>query len=113
MTAEEIHKLSKKISNEMFEKYNIILTVGIYAYNDSGKSKEIRKELNKILSEYKCIKQIHGFFVDEEKKQIYFDLIIDFEEKNPEKVREEIIEKMKIKFNDYEFNVVLDTDFTD
>ena len=113
MTAEEIHKLSKKISNEMFEKYNIILTVGIYAYNDSGKSKEIRKELNKILSEYTCIKQIHGFFVDEQKKQIYFDLIIDFEEKNPEKVKEKIIEKMKINFNDYEFYVVLDTDFTD
>ena len=44
---------------------------------------------------------------------VYFDLILDFEEKNKEKILEEIIGKMKKKYSEYNFNVILDSDISD
>ena len=56
---------------------------------------------------------MHGFYVDEIKKVVFFDLIFDFEEKDPHMIIDNITSKMKEKFPDFFFNVVLDTDFSD
>lgn len=113
MTANEIHALTREISVKIYEKYGIITTIGIYAANDKGEFAEIKKELLNTIQNYKEIKQVHGFYVDKENNNIYFDLIIDFECKNPENVKEKIIKELKEKFPEYEYNVILDADFSD
>lgn len=113
MTANEIHSLTREISTKIYEKYGIITTIGIYAANDKGEFAEIKKELVNTIQNYKEIKQVHGFYVDKENNNIYFDLIIDFECKNPENVKEKIIKELKEKFPEYEYNVILDADFSD
>ena len=113
MTAEEIHKLTRKITIDIYKKYNIIMTIGIYAINENDEYKEIKGEINRIINTYECVKQIHGFYVDEKEKEIYFDMIIDFEEKNPEQIRKEVIKKLSDKFDEYKYNVIIDTDFSD
>ncbi|MBQ9314796.1 MAG: hypothetical protein IJ220_07425 [Clostridia bacterium] len=57
--------------------------------------------------------QVHGFYVDEEINTISFDLIFDFEELEPEKVMEDIMQKLKKQFPKYDYNIILDTDFSD
>lgn len=113
MTANEIHSLTREISTKIYEKYGIITTIGIYAANDKGEFAEIKKELVNSISDYKDIKQVHGFYVDKESNNIYFDLIIDFDCENPENVKEKIIKELKEKFPEYEYNVILDADFSD
>ena len=90
-----------------------IITLGIYAVNDKGEFAEIKKELVNSIKDYKDIKQVHGFYVDKEKNNIYFDLIIDFDCENPEKVKQQIVERLKNKYPKYEYNVILDADFSD
>ena len=113
MTANEIHSLTREISIKIYEKYGILITIGIYAANDKGEFAEIKKELVNSISDYKDIKQVHGFYVDKENNNIYFDLIIDFDCENPEKVKEQIVDKLKNKYPKYEYNVILDADFSD
>lgn len=113
MTAKEIHKLTRKITMDIFNEFGIISTIGIYAANDSGEYKEIRDSLNKIVKEYEHVKQVHGFYVDESENEIYFDLIIDFECEDSEKLRSEIISKLNKEYQKYTFNIVLDDDITD
>lgn len=113
MTAGEIHKLTRTIAMEIFEEFGIIMSIGIYAANDQPEYKEIKDELNKIVEEYDTIKQVHGFYVDEEKKKIYFDLIIDFECKNPDSIKDEVIQRLREKYEGYEFNVILDDDISE
>lgn len=113
MTANEIHALTREISVKIYEKYGIITTIGIYAANDKGEFAEIKKELVNSIKDYKDIKQVHGFYVDKENNNIYFDLIIDFDCENPENVKEKIIKELKEKFPEYEYNVILDADFSD
>lgn len=113
MTANEIHSLTREISTKIYEKYGILTTIGIYAANDKGEFAEIKKELVNSIKDYKDIKQVHGFYVDKENNNIYFDLIIDFDCDNPDKVKEQIVDKLKNKYPKYEYNVILDADFSD
>ena len=112
MTAEEIHILTREIEYLIYKEFGITLTIGIYAANDKGEYGEIKKDLAMILKEYKEVLQLHGFYVDKE-DNVYFDLIIDFEAEDKEKIKNEIIEKIKEKHSKYNYNVILDSDITD
>ncbi len=113
MTAEEIHILSREIAYKIFAEFGITITIGIYAANDKGEFGDIKKELNKILKDYSEVLQLHGFYVDKAKSNVFFDLIIDFETKNKEKVKDEIIKKIKEKYPQYHFNVIIDSDISE
>lgn len=113
MNAREIHRLTRRITVDIYQEFGIILTIGIYASNDTGKYKDIKEYIGKLIKDYKNIIQIHGFYVDEEYKSISFDLIFNFDEENPESVIKEITEKLKKQYSEYNFNVILDTDFSD
>lgn len=113
MTAEEIHVLTRDIEYKIYEEYGIALTIGIYAANDKGEYGKMKKEIEKIIREYSSVLQLHGFYVNKTNKNVYFDLIIDFEERNKDELLKEIIEKMKSKYKDYNFNIILDSDISD
>lgn len=113
LTAKEIHRLTRRIIVDVYNKLGILLTVGIYASNDTGEYKEIKEYIGNLLKDYKNIIQMHGFYVDEEYKSISFDLIFNFDELEPEKKIEDIIGKLKTKYPEYNFNIILDTDISD
>ena len=114
LTAKEIHPLTRKITMEVYEKFGVILTVGIYATNESVQEiKEIRTDLYELVKQNPSINQIHGFYVDQETKIVTFDLIIDFKEEHPEDVKNQIIEEISKKHPGYHYNAILDDDFTD
>ena len=112
-TAKEIHRITRKITYDIYAEFGIILTIGIYASNDKGEFGEIQKYINLIAKEYKNIIQIHGFYVDEDINQISFDIIFNFDEKEQDKIISEINQKLKDKYPKYSFNIIIDTDFSD
>ena len=112
MTAEEIHILTREIEYKIYKEYGIALTIGIYAANDKGEFGEMKKELAKIIKGYSSILQVHGFYVNKANKNVYFDLILDFDEKNKEQVLKDVIAEMKNKYKEYNFNVILDSDIS-
>ncbi len=111
--ASKIHTLTRKISSNIYEKYKIFMTIGIYASNKDDKSKEIKEYLNKILDEYEYIKQLHGFYIDYDNNDIYFDLIIDFDCNNKKDIKDIIIAKMRLKYPEFNYNVIIDDDISD
>jgi len=113
LNVRDIHRLTRRIEVDIYTKYGIILTLGVYASNDQDEYKEIKAYINKILSEYKNIIQIHGFYVDIDYKLISFDLIFNFDEENPEKCVEEIRLKLKDKYPEYNYSIILDADISD
>ena len=113
MTAEEIHILTRKISYKIYKEFGISLTIGIYASNDKGEYGQIKNDLLKITNDYNEILQFHGFFVDKKNSNIYFDLIIGFECENPKQIRDEVIERIKKLYPEYNYYVIIDLDITD
>lgn len=112
MTAEEIHILTREIAYKIYAEFGITLSIGIYAANNSGEFGEIKKELQNIIKDYKDILQVHGFYVDKA-NNVYFDLIIDFEAEDKVKLKDEILIKLKEKYPNYNYNVIIDSDITD
>ena len=46
-------------------------------------------------------------------RNIYFDLIIDFDCENKQEIKDIIITKMKLKYKEYEYSVIIDDDISD
>lgn len=113
ITAKEIHRITRRIIVDVFNEFGIFLTIGIYASNDTGKNSEIKKYLMSITKKYKNLIQVHAFYVDDEINSISFDVIFNFDEKEPNKIIDDIKEQMKEKYPKYDYNVILDTDFSD
>ena len=108
MRAKEIHKLTRRMTVDIYTEFGIVMTIGIYASNSGGDAEMIKNDLTSIVSEYKEVLQIHGFYLDEEHKSVMFDLVIDFSA-DQKAISAEITDK----YPDYSFYVVLDSDYSD
>ena len=114
LTAKEIHPLTRKIANQVFEQFGIIMTIGIYASNSSNEEViKIRDTVRKEVLSHPTIKQMHGFYVDHEDKSITFDVIVDFKDKDSARLIKGIHDNLVEKLPGYRFYIVEDKDFTD
>ena len=114
LTAKEIHPLTRRIAVQVYNEFGIIMTIGIYASNSSDKEiTNIRDAIKKEVLSHPTIKQMHGFYVDQEAKTISFDVIADFKDKDSSKTIKEIHDDLVEQFPDYTFYIVEDKDFTD
>ncbi len=77
MTADEIHKLTRHISQEVMEKYHVILTIGIYAIDNTHQ--ELRESIHKVAMEHEGVLGTHAIYVDDQEKYITIDVITDFQ----------------------------------
>ena len=108
MSAVEIDHLARKITKVVYEKNNVIITaVGIYSYNKND------KEILNIKKEIKDIKQMHGFYVNKESKDINFDLIFDFSVKDKVELYQKIEKRVIDKYPDYNIFITMDVDISD
>lgn len=114
LTAVEIHHLTRTIVSKVYAETGAILTIGIYATNETdSKVKAIKEYVANLVNKEKGIMQMHGFYVDEDRKLITFDLIFDFSYEKPQKKIAELVTVLKEKYPDYSFYIVQDTDFSD
>ena len=114
LTAKEIHILTKKVQDKILREFSTFLTVGIYAVNTSNDSKSvIERKIREFLDKQDPVIGTHGFFIDEEKKLINFDMVMTFDLKDRANFRKYVDEQLKSMFPEYTFVVNIDTDYTD
>ena len=112
MNAKEIHKLTRGIVTDIYSRFGIILTVGIYASNDDAEAVKIKKDLENIVGKYPEILEMHGFYSDVDQMLVTFDLIIDFKA-DAQKIKENVIYELKKLHPDRSYYAVLDSDYSD
>ncbi len=110
LTALEIHKLTREIQTKIFQEFSIALTVGIYARND--KFKEVRNDLYDIASKYEEVLEIHGFIVLEEQNTVMFDIIVDFDA-DRNRIKNEIMDEIKSRHPQFDYQMIDDYDISD
>ena len=78
MSAHEIHGLTRKITNLMFERHGIIMTVGIYAVaTGENQRAELQSKVMKALAAHKELVQVHGFYCSEKDGMLSVDVVPD------------------------------------
>ena len=115
MTAHQIDALTRSITEKVYLDTGIILTaVGIYSNNSSDEHlMQMRNEIAGLVVDHKHILQIHGFYVDEERKKIVFDVVVDFEEQDREGLIAHIVGDVKEALPGYDVQVTIDNDISD
>ena len=112
-TARQLHYLTRCIAAKVYAELGIVLTVGIYAANDSSaKLTAVKERAQALAGADERILQLHGFYGDEAQKFVMFDLIVDFAA-DAAAVRDGLCEKLKADYPDYRFDIVLDSDYSD
>lgn len=111
MNAKQIHALTRKIAMEIYKEMGIILTIGIYASNQSDeKILAFKKSVEEVVHQHPSVLQLHAFYVD--KPLVMFDMVCDFSE-DPTKTRSLILDELHEKFPEYHFEIAIDISYSD
>ena len=78
MDAHEIHGLTRRISEQMYDRHGIIMTVGVYAIaTGDNRRAELQSKVIQTLAKHKDITQVHGFYYFEDEHRISVDVVPD------------------------------------
>ena len=113
--ANQLDKMLREIMVEVMQKHNVLLTaIGVYSFNTRDEEiSRLEKKIREIVFSHQYVRQIHGFYLTKETKNIRFDLVISFDAPNRQVVFQEVVAHMQEEFPDYELQVVMDTDFSE
>lgn len=114
LTINDVDKISRRLTSDIMKKYGVILhTIGVYSVNTNNKSSEAREFVKNIVFSYDGILEFHGFYIDEESKYMSFDVVVDYKIKDRKSLKNNIMEDIHGKYDDYLINITLDFDISD
>ncbi len=113
-TADKIDEITREIQDKVYEEHNVaIVSIGIYSVNTKDeKISAVRNSIAKVVSSHKEILQMHGFFIDFEKKDIRFDLVLDFVP-NMHAVFKEALDEIQSLYPEYSVSANMDVSYSD
>ena len=99
MTANEIDMLTRHITKDILEEYNIFLSaIGIYAHTTTNQEViKLREDVSHIAVEHEYVNQVHGFYADTKAKEMRFDMVISFDAPSRAELYEHVIGDLKKK----------------
>ncbi len=113
-TADKIDEITRQIQDRVYEEHNVaIVSIGIYSVNTRDeRTIDIRSEVARIAASHEHILQMHGFFVDFDKKEMRMDLVVDFV---PERVSiyKKTLDDIQSHYPDYRIVANMDTSYSD
>ena len=114
MDAYQIHGLTRKISEKMYQKHSIIMTVGVYAIaTGANKRTELQSTVMKALSRHKDITQVHGFYYFEKENRVSVDVVPDLSVHDEKAFCRELVAELKPLLPDMELSVVIDHNYSE
>lgn len=115
LSADDLDKLIRKISVDVYHKHDVILTaIGVYSINTKDpEAAAAREKVWHIVSENPYVLQMHGFYLDKKEKILRFDIVVSFDAKDRKQVYKEICEKVQKEYPEYTLQVTMDTDFSE
>lgn len=114
MTMREFDALNRRVVADIYADFGVLLTVGIYAANNSHRlARRLKRAVRQEVAKYPLLMQMHGFYLDEKKKLVSFDVVYDFQMKQPDETVRKLREDLKKRFPSYHFHVNLDSDFSE
>ena len=112
-SANELDRLLREIQVAVYQRHNVILTaIGVYSINT--KDEEViaaHRKVAEIVLAHPHVRQLHGFYLDKEKKTLRFDLVISFDAKDRRAAFAEAVAEVQKAFPDYTMQAAMDTDF--
>ena len=114
-SADQLDQLIRSIQMKVYAEHQVILTaIGVYSVNTRDEDIiEAKKKVAEIVLSHPHVLQMHGFYMDKDKKTMRFDFVISFEAPDRKAVYKEILDGVQKEYPDYQLQVAMDTDFSE
>ena len=114
-SADDLDELTRNIQMTVYEKHRVILTaIGVYSVNTKDREVvEAREKLREVVFSHPHVRQLHGFYLNKEKKTLRFDVVISFDAPDRMAAYEEVLADVQNAFPDYTLQAALDTDYAE
>ncbi len=114
MTVEEVDRLTRELQTEVYRKTGVILTgVGVYSYNTrDDQAAAMRTRITETVMSHDWALQMHGFYVDTDKKTLRFDVVMSFDIK-PQEGLDMLYREIAALYPDYTLTIAPDVDVSD
>lgn len=108
----QLDLLERRITEAVAEAHGVLLTgISVYAANTpDGEAAAVHSDIRKLVMRHEHVMQMHGFALNQEDKQIHFDIVIDFEEKDRGALYNVILAEVQQRYPDYRLVTALDID---
>ena len=115
INARQIDDLTRDITSKVLKETGVYLTaIAVYSLNTKDPViTDMHDQIQKIVLSNKNVMQMHGFYVNLEKKAIRFDMVISFDEKDRKGLYERISQQVKDIYPDFQISIIMDTDFSE
>ncbi len=114
MSAHEIHGLTRRISNMMFDRHGIIMTVGIYAVaTGENQRAELQSKVMKALAAHKELVQVHGFYCSEKDGMLSVDVVPDISCHDDAALRRLLTEEVQALAPGLHVSIVIDHNYSE
>lgn len=114
MTVRDVDVLTRRVQAKIYKETGVIMTgVGVYSHNTSNdEAAAIRNRVQKIVMSHDWALQMHGFYLDQEEKDMRFDVVMSFDIDHHEGLAE-LYKEVCEAFPDYHVTIAPDIDITD
>ncbi len=114
MNADEIHGLSRRISEQLLEHYGIVMTIGIYSISTGdNKRGQLQSAVVQALTKHKEVQQIHGFCYFDEEHRISVDVVPHISVRNEAALLSQLTSELKNLIPDEEITIVIDHNYSE
>ena len=114
MTVDEVDRLTRKVEMRVYQETGVILTgIGVYSYNTTNEeAMRIRNAVQKTVMSHDWVLQMHGFYVDTEKKILQCDVVISFDT-DRKAAFQTVVDEVQALYPDYTLQIFSDSDISD
>ncbi len=113
MTVKEVDRLTRKAEAKVYKETGVILTgVGVYSYNtEGGEYAKIQNDVRRMVLAHDWTVQLHGFYLDMEKKEMTFDVVMNFDIR-PKEGLQIVYDEVQKAYPDYKIMIAPDVDIS-
>lgn len=114
MSAHEIHALTRNISEQMYDKHGIVMTVGVYAIaTGDNRRSQMQNAIMQAIARHKEVIQVHGFCYFEKERRVSVDVVPDITVHDEAALSAMLTQELKAIVPDEEVTIVIDHNYSE
>ena len=114
MNAYDIQGLTRSISEQMYAKHGIIMTVGVYAIaTGENKRSQLQSTVMQTLAKHAEIVHVHGFYHVEKENRVSVDVVPDISVHDEAALSARLTEELHALIPDKEITIVIDHNYSE
>lgn len=111
-TLGEVYAVIHDLQLRIMHKYGVVMVFGMYAVDaDDPEQRELRRVIARFVADYEHVVSYHALYLPHGAKQLYCDLVVDYEMKDRDKLETDFRAFIGGKYPDFEIILTIETEY--